>query len=186
MIVKASHDRGKACVLLSKKLIESGKIPKKTIEIIGDMTKKALIYNGLSVAQCEFIEGIYEKVFTVNQPSQVNTVKDPQCRICSTNQLGRDEIGIVNVIYQGAKTLVRCSCWYGSRERWRLPFLSDIEVESHSPLDNRLFIPSNGLKSIDDKVAWWRETVKIAEDFWSHNGYVYIARNPKYTPQITQ
>lgn len=86
------------------------------------------------------------------------------------------DVGILKVKIDSLATLARCSCKSGRELSYVLPLVTEIEPEFESPLPESLFKPPPELSLtlaathfILEKISWWREKLKLAEEYWAHN-----------------
>lgn len=89
----------------------------------------------------------------------------PDCQKCL-------DVGVLRVDHEPSLNLALCDCDHGFKQPWKLPRNGADIVRKHAPLPPQEFKPNftvngqNLQKAIRERVAWWREKVRHAEDCW--------------------
>lgn len=84
----------------------------------------------------------------------------PTCTLCR-------DLGILELMQANLKTLAKCWCSAGKNlpnSVWALPTIP-VDGFSQAPIEPWLFKPTPEM-NYNEKIIWWRERVKTAEEFW--------------------
>lgn len=84
----------------------------------------------------------------------------PYCSRCKC-------IGVVELSQGQLKTLAKCNCEWGkvlANEQWLLP-TTPVDGWAEEALKPWEFRPTEQMK-YEQKIYWWRERVRMAEEFW--------------------
>lgn len=84
-------------------------------------------------------------------------------------------VGVVRMLFEDVGTLVLCDCKQGKSQSWKLPRITDpiMLTKKHAPLPVDEFGPGvgfhsqeKGIKFIRERLGWWYEKIRVAEEFW--------------------
>lgn len=89
-----------------------------------------------------------------------------------------NDVGVVRIKVEDLGTLIKCSCEFGKDQIWALPSISEMRPGTfeQAPLPAEQFSPpfkpktqTGALSFIKEKISWWKEKVRMAEEYWSNN-----------------
>lgn len=147
-----------------RQLLQSPKIPKSTRGILDDISKKKLVYGSFTMGQIGLIDRIFEAVFPTKDEFAGPTFKENVCPKC----IG---VGVVKVLIDAVGTLCLCDCEQGGKQIWKLPKISVLGDVKSAPLPWEDFKPkADGQSAVRERIAWWKEKVHMAEEFWKSYG----------------
>lgn len=132
-------------------------------KLLRDLLASFKAYGSLTAKQAGLVGIVRTRIESFKSHSnQPQTPERKVCRYCL-------DVGVIHVLVEGTETLALCVCDQGRAQGWKLPFANQIEKDLSSliwePVDWRDFRPTPD-HPYEEKVKWWREKVRIAEDFW--------------------
>lgn len=103
-----------------------------------------------------------------------------QCPECN-------DVGVVRMLQGDISVLGLCDCAQGRDQVWKLPVAKNVTGYRNQPVPPESFLPSLGrvkdaktneearrleaniMNWAEGKIQWWREKVRISEEYWKHN-----------------
>jgi hypothetical protein len=146
-----------------QRIIQSGKAPISITNMLKDMLEKSKHFGGFTLRQKERIDHSYGVIFEPKPQVQYQAVSfaDLECATC-------DSIGYVVVTHEGNDLWALCDCSGAQRHRFKLPLAKDIGPSRI--VNHKDFIPESGkVGDIGEKVEWFKEKMRICEQYWKHN-----------------
>lgn len=87
-----------------------------------------------------------------------------------------NDVGIVRIKVENLGSLAKCSCDIGGQQGWVLPFVTELTGSDSKPVPFDQFKPPFNPKTqeqltrfIMEKVAWWKEKIHQAVEYWANN-----------------